>query len=74
MGMEIEKWVSMDEIKAHLGVSRDAILLWIAHRGMPAHKLGRLWKFKKTEVDDWIRSGGAADNGEGESHEHKQDD
>ena len=24
-------------------------------------ELGRLWKFKKSEVDEWIKSGGAAD-------------
>ncbi len=27
---------------------------------MPAHKVGRLWKFQVSEVDDWIRRGGAA--------------
>lgn len=30
-------------------------------RNMPAYKVGRLWKFKLSEVDEWIRSGGAAD-------------
>jgi predicted DNA-binding transcriptional regulator AlpA len=24
---------------------------------MPAHKLGRLWRFKIDEVDEWIRGG-----------------
>jgi hypothetical protein len=28
---------------------------------MPAHKVGRQWKFKVSEIDKWIRSGGAAD-------------
>jgi hypothetical protein len=27
---------------------------------MPAHKVGRLWKFQTSEVDEWVRSGGAA--------------
>lgn len=31
-------------------------------RNMPAYKVGKLWKFKLSEVDDWIRSGGAADD------------
>lgn len=34
-------------------------------RNMPAYKVGRLWKFKLSEVDDWIRSGGAADDNSG---------
>ena len=37
-------------------------LQWIAKRNMPAYKVGKLWKFKLSEVDDWIRSGGAADD------------
>ncbi|MDD4592129.1 MAG: helix-turn-helix domain-containing protein [Parabacteroides sp.] len=54
-----EKWSSMKEIQKHLGVGRDSILHWIETRDMPAYKLGRLWKFKLSEVDEWIRSGGA---------------
>jgi hypothetical protein len=26
---------------------------------MPGHKIGRLWKFDKKEVDAWVKSGGA---------------
>jgi excisionase family DNA binding protein len=54
----IEKWSSMATITDYLDVSRETILQWINHRNMPAHKVGRLWKFKKSEVDEWIRSGG----------------
>lgn len=50
----------MDIIIDYLGVSRETVLQWINNRNMPAHKVGRLWKFKISEVDEWIRSGGAA--------------
>ena len=40
---------------------------WIESKALPAHKIGRLWKFKLTEVDEWVRSGGAT---EGEPDEH----
>lgn len=49
----------MDEITEYLGVSRDTVYNWIATRGMPAHRVGRLWKFKKEAVDTWVQSGGA---------------
>ena len=52
-----EPWVSLDDIAEHLGVSRDTVYRWIDDRGMPAHKVGRLWKFKVSEVDEWIRAG-----------------
>ena len=42
----IEKWSSMDTITDYLGVSRETVLQWINNRNMPAHKVGRLWKFK----------------------------
>ena len=55
-----DRWFSVDEICAHLGVSRDTVYKWIDQKGIPAHRLGRLWKFKKAEVDDWVRAGGAS--------------
>jgi len=57
--MKDESWVSLDEIASHLGVSRDTIYRWIEHRDMPAHKVGRLWKFKKSQVDSWVEAGQA---------------
>jgi len=62
----IEKWVTLKDVQSYLGVGRDTILQWIAKRNLPAYKVGRLWKFKLSEVDDWIRSGGAADDAAGD--------
>ena len=53
-----ERWSSVDDVTAHLGVVRDTIYRWIESKHMPAHRIGRLWKFKLSEVDDWVRSGG----------------
>ena len=55
-----DRWLSVDEIADYLGVKRDTIYKWITRKKMPAHKLGRLWKFQKDEVDEWVRSGVAA--------------
>ena len=54
-----ENWVTLKEVQAYLGVSRETVLAWVAKRKMPACKVGRLWKFKISEVDEWVRSGGA---------------
>jgi excisionase family DNA binding protein len=53
------RWASVDEIARHLGVAKDSIYRWIDRRNLPAHRIGRLWKFKISEVDDWVRAGGA---------------
>ena len=54
-----DRWLSVDEIGAYLGVKRDTVYKSISDKAMPAHKIGRLWKFKKDEVDKWVRTGGA---------------
>jgi excisionase family DNA binding protein len=56
-----EKWSSVDEVAAHLGVARETLYRWIGQKALPAHKVGKFWKFKISEVDDWARAGGAAD-------------
>ena len=55
-----DRWFSVDEIAAYLGIKRDTVYKWIAGKQMPAHRMGRLWKFKKDEVDEWVKAGGAA--------------
>ena len=51
----MEPWVPADAIAAHLGVTKESVYTWIAKRDVPALRVGRLWKFKVTEVDDWGR-------------------
>lgn len=58
--MTEDRWLSVDEIAAYLGIKRDTVYKWIERKSMPAHKVGILWKFKKDEIDEWVRSGGAA--------------
>jgi excisionase family DNA binding protein len=63
--MTSERWASVEDVAKHLGVAKDSIYRWIETRSLPAHKIGRLWKFKLSEVDEWVRADGtdAADRG-----------
>lgn len=58
-----DRWLSVEEIADYLGVSRDTVYAWVSEKGMPGHRVGRLWKFKTAEVDGWVREGGAARKG-----------
>lgn len=54
---EQEAWASVDDVAKHLGIVKDTVYRWIESKGMPAHKVGRLWKFKLSQVDAWIEAG-----------------
>jgi len=69
--LNAERWVSVDDVAAHLGVTKDSIYRWIDKRGLPARKLGRLWKFKLSEVDAWVEGGGATDDDPKESAQER---
>jgi excisionase family DNA binding protein len=56
-----DRWLSVQELSDYLGIKRDTVYKWILRRSMPAHKVGRLWKFKKEEIDGWVRSGAASE-------------
>ena len=53
-----EPWSSVDEVAKHRGVAQDSIYRWIEAQDTE-QKIGRLWKFKLSEVDAWVRAGGA---------------
>ncbi len=56
-----DRWLSVADISEYLGVKKDTVYKWLSKKTIPAHKVGRLWKFKKDDVDEWVHSGGAAD-------------
>ena len=56
-----EKWINIEEAAEHLGVKVVTIRAWIRNeKGIPAHKVGRQWKFKISELDEWVKSGNSA--------------
>lgn len=57
-----EPWASVEDVAKHLGVAKDSVYRWIEARKLPAHRIGRLWKFKLSEVDEWVRAGGAQED------------
>lgn len=56
----LEPWLSVEGIAQYLGVSKETIYRWLERGSMPSHRIGRLWKFKPSEVDSWIVAGGAS--------------
>ena len=59
---QTERWLSVEEIAAHLGISKETIYRWLEKKKVPAHRVGRLWKFKASEVDNWVKKGEAVES------------
>lgn len=50
-----ERWVGVEDVATHLGVAKDSVYRWIDKKGLPAHRVGRLFRFKLSEIDEWVR-------------------
>lgn len=53
-------WMGLETAANYLDVNKDTIRNWIKKTDIPAHKIGKLWKFKQSELDEWIKSGKSA--------------
>ena len=56
-----EGWVNIGEVAAHLSVGKESIYRWIDTRDFPARRVGRLFRFRLSEVDEWVKSGRGSD-------------
>ena len=52
-----EKWVNAEDVAEHLSISLDTVRTWIKAGKLPAYKAGKRYKFKLSEVDEWVREG-----------------
>jgi len=55
-----EPWLSVEGIAHHLGIAPITVYRWLEKNKIPAHRIGKLWKFKSSEVDGWVMAGGAS--------------
>lgn len=53
----VEKWVNLEDIAEYLSVSKDTVRAWMREGKLPINKAGKRYKFKISEVDEWLRSG-----------------
>lgn len=61
ISVENDRWIGIDEAADYIGVNKDTVRNWIKKEtDIPAHRVGKLWKFKRSELDLWIKSGKSA--------------
>jgi len=69
--MNSQPWVTAVDVAKHLGVVKDTVYRWRESKGLHAHRVGRLWKFQLSEVDEWVRAGGADEEKTNDSTGHR---
>ena len=61
MAILTDKWISLEEAATYLDIKPRTLRAWLQKdTDIPDHKVGRQWKFKKTELDEWVISGKSA--------------
>jgi len=66
-----EGWVGVEDVAPHLRVANESIHRWIDSKGFPAHRVGRLLRFKLSEVDEWVQARGGDDSGNAALHPYR---
>jgi excisionase family DNA binding protein len=55
-----QAWATVTDVATYLQVAPITIYRWLESSKIPAHRVGRQWRFKYDEVDRWIHSGESA--------------
>jgi excisionase family DNA binding protein len=68
MRMADDRWLSVDDVAAYLGIRRGTVYKWVERLGLPARKVGRLLKFRRPEIDAWVETRAAGARKPEKSH------
>lgn len=56
-----DSYICLEEAAEYLGIKPVTLRGWIKkNEDLPAHRIGKLWRFKRKELDDWVASGKSA--------------
>jgi len=50
-------WLTLEEAAKHLKMGKSTLYDLARKRSVPAHKMGREWRFDAAELDEWLKAG-----------------
>ncbi len=59
-----DKWFNIEDIADYLSITEDTARAWVREGKLPAYKVGKRYKFKLSEIDEWVRSGKINEGGD----------
>ena len=61
MEQKDDGYIGIEEAAEFLDIKPVTLRKWLKQKpDLPHHKIGKLWKFKKSELDSWVNSGKSA--------------
>ena len=49
-----KRYINLVEAARYLGLSTKTVYVWAERKRIPAHKVGRLWRFDVAELDRFV--------------------
>ena len=60
---KVDNYISLEDAAEYLDIKPVTLRKWIRNKkDLPAHQIGKLWKFKRSELDEWVNSGKSSKN------------
>ena len=50
-------WLTLEEAAQYLKMGKSTLYDLARKRNVPAHKMGREWRFDAEELDEWLKAG-----------------
>lgn len=57
----VDPWIALNEVAEYIGCNYYSVHKFVYKYGLPVYKVGNRYRGKCSEIDEWIRSGKAAD-------------
>jgi excisionase family DNA binding protein len=55
-------WLTLEEAAKHLKIGKSTIYRLAREGDLPAHRMGRVWRFDAEELDAWVKRTPSEDN------------
>lgn len=53
-----DNWIGIEDAAEYLGIKVVTLRTKLKKdKTLPGHRIGKLWKFKRSELDVWVKSG-----------------
>jgi len=50
------EWINIEEAAKHIGISKSNLYSMAQENRIPAHRIGKIWRFDLKEIDEWVRA------------------